>query len=262
MELRCQKSALEELNRLAIDDKHSILICGVNGCGKTYLAKRYSKILDIQDFIIVNPNVSEIRKSLDTIYNLESKVVICIENLDSGLLSSSYTLLKFLEEPRENVYVVVTCCNMNKIPDTIISRSSVVTMSAPTDWDIECLSREYPLEKQEISKDRPTIWKSIKNFWDLDYFMNITSSSYLDYIEDIPKILQSRKPVSDIVWSLGHYPDNSELPVKFVMKYIISNIQSSLIRKHALKCSVDLDNSRLASHAILSKFVMECKYGD
>lgn len=262
MILRCQSSALEDLKNLASRDRHSLLVEGVRGSGKTYLAKQYAKMLNISDFIQVASTVNDIRNSIDTCYNLESKVVLCIENLDSGVPGASYTLLKFLEEPRENIYIVVTCSNINKVPDTIVSRSSVVTVAAPTTLDLTTFAETYPQERQKFLSGRTGIWRSVKNFWDVDYCMNLASVSYCEYLENLPSFIHSKKPVSDIVWSLGHYPDNSELPVTFAVNYIISNTSEARIQKYGIECIRDLESSRLASHAVLSKFVMDCKWGE
>lgn len=262
MILKCQDSALEDLRNLANRDRHSVLVEGVSGSGKTYVAKQYAKMLDISDFALVPATVNDIRKSIDTCYSIDSKVVVCIENLDSGVAGASYTLLKFLEEPRENIYIVVTCSNINKVPDTIVSRSSVVTLSNPTEDDLIQFSSTYPEERRRIMSDKVGVWKAAKNFLDVDYCMNLTSMSYIDHLEELVNFVKSKKPVSDIVWSLGHYPDNTEIPVQFAIKYIISNTTDSKIKKHGIACMKDLDGSRIASHAVLSKFVMECKWGD
>lgn len=260
MNLICQKSALDELKNLANRDRHSILIEGVSGCGKTYLAKQYAKFLAISDIVNVSSTVGDIRKAIDMSYNIESKVVICVENLDSGVAGASYTLLKFLEEPRDNIYIVVTCSNINKVPDTIVSRSSVVTVAVPTESDLDEFIKSYPIERQRLINDRDDIRRSIKSFIDVDYCMNISSTSYYDHLESLLELIHSNKSISDISWALGHYPDNSEIPVRFVMNYIVSNISDRRLKKYGIECVRDLDGSRLASHAVLSKFVMDAKY--
>lgn len=262
MILDCQKSALDDLKSLAEHDRHSILLEGVNGCGKTYVAKQYGKMLGIADFVNVPATVNDIRKSIDMCFNLDSKVVICIENLDGGVIGASYTLLKFLEEPRDNIYIVVTCCNINKVPDTIISRSSVVTLSAPTVNDLQNFARSYSEDKRKFFDNNEGLKKSVRNLWDVDYCMSINSGSYCDHLENLVDLVSSKKAVSDITWSLGHYPDNSEVPVKFAIKYIISNTADPRIKKYGIECIKDLDSSRIAAHAVLSKFVLNCKYGD
>ncbi len=262
MKLQCQASAMEELQHLASRNRHSVLIEGTRGSGKSYLAKYYAKILNIADVVIVNSTVNDIRKSIDMCYNLESKVVICVENLDSGVLGASYALLKFLEEPRENIYIVVTCCNINKVPDTIVSRSSIVTVSAPTASDLVEFSKSYPEERRNQLEAYEGIWPSMKNLWDVDYCMNLQSTSYFEHLENLVSFVTSKKSVSDIVWSLNHYPDNTEIPVQFAIKYIVSNTSDANVKKHGILCIKDLDSSRIASHAVLSRFVFDCKYGD
>lgn len=262
MNLSCQSTAINELQNLASRDRHALLIEGVSGSGKTYLAKEYAKMLGVADFAIVKSTVQDIRNCADTSYNLESKVVFCIENLDSGVAGASYTLLKFLEEPRENVYVVVTCCNIHGVPDTIVSRSSVVTVSAPTFSDLDLFSRSYPSERQKILSERPGMRAALRNLLDVDYCMNLTSTSYCDHLDSLVQLVKSNKSVSDIVWSIGHYPDNTEIPVKFAIKYIISNTKDEIVKKHGIRCIYELDSSRVAAHAVLSRFVLDCKYGD
>ena len=107
MEYRCQMNALEELKELAKSDRHSILIEGFEGCGKSYLAHEYRRMLGIHDFCIVKSDMDSIRETIDSTTTTNSKIVLCIENLDCGVVNVSYALLKFLEEPQNNVYIVV-----------------------------------------------------------------------------------------------------------------------------------------------------------
>ena len=94
MNFICQKYSLNELQQLANKDRHSVLIEGSSGCGKTYLARQYAQMIDVYDFINVEPKVQDIRNTIDSCLQLGNKVVICIENLDKGVSGASYTLLK------------------------------------------------------------------------------------------------------------------------------------------------------------------------
>lgn len=260
MNLRFQSNAIQELELLAASDRHSVLLEGPAGCGKSYLVKQYAKMLHISDFSSVKPTVQSIREALEASYDLTSPVVFCIENLDTGVLAASYTLLKFLEEPVSNVYIVVTCRNRYKLPDTIVSRSTCVTLSAPIDSDVnEFAEIRDVLKYNQLSSH--SIWSAVKSLHDVEYVFKLTSDQ-INYFDQISKILNFKDNVSTIIWSLGHYSDNSETNIAFVFNYIISTTKSKRIRNHAIACMRDIVTARIASHAVLAKFVLECKYGE
>ena len=62
MNLICQKQAVEQLQEAAKSKCQSILLSGPSGCGKTYLAKMYSKLLDVPDFLIQQKSGKEVTK--------------------------------------------------------------------------------------------------------------------------------------------------------------------------------------------------------
>ena len=135
MDAKSQKSAIIELKQLVDRDVHSIVIEGPEGCGKTYLAKEFARLKEISDFVSVAPKVAELKQAMNTAIDLQTPMVLCIENLDTGVVAASYSLLKFLEEPLPTVYAVVTCRNVENIPDTIVSTCTVVTVSTPNSID-------------------------------------------------------------------------------------------------------------------------------
>lgn len=259
MTLDCQSAAMSNLQELASHDAHSVLIEGPSGCGKTYLAKEYAKLLGIPDFQVIESTVPSIRFAIEQCLNLSNNIVICIENLDEGVVQASYVLLKFLEEPNPNVYVVVTCSNRCAVPDTIVSRSACISISVPTSHDLEMYAKELDLAQYEVLKANP-ITRSVKTFGQLKtlFGMNIDQ---LTYVADIGHTVSTCDSVSDAVWKLGHYPDGSATPLGLVIGYIIDATQESNVRKAGLVCARELSQSRIASHAILAKFIFEWMYG-
>lgn len=260
MDLKFQKSAIDELKQLASSDRHSVLVEGVTGSGKSFLAKQYGQLCGIQDFALVQPTVQAIRDALDASYNLSSPVLFCIENLDTGVPAASFTLLKFLEEPTSNVYIVVTCRNRFKLPDTIISRSTCVSLSVPIVSDI----RDYA-EIKDVLKYRAiqtqSVWKGVRTLKDVDYVFRL-SPEQLKYYDELKQVLNFKDPISTILWKLGHYNDNSETDINFVLNYMMGVYTSSRIQKYLIECLKDISTSRIASHAVLAKFLLECKYGE
>lgn len=253
-----QKSALAELTQFASSDIHSIIIEGSEGCGKTYLAKQYAKMLNVSDFISIQPKVSDIRQSVDSCIALKSQMVLCIENLDLGVASAAYTLLKFLEEPIPTAYIVVTCRNIMNVPDTIISRCATTTVTTPIVSDILSYAEQLNPDKYSSIK-KSKLWNCARTFKDANTILNLTSEQQ-EYFKSLTSIISFSDSISNMMWNLGHYPDKSETPIDLVMRYIVSITKSEHIKRAAIECLSNLSTTKIAPHAILAKFLFESKY--
>lgn len=258
MNFKSQIDSLNQLQTLCNSDRHSILIEGPEGCGKTYLSHEYQNMLDVYDYQLVNPNVQDIRDAVESCIQLNNKIVLCIENLDKGVAAASYTLLKFLEEPASNVYIVVTCRNLNLIPDTIISRSTVVSVPPPLDCDIDLFAQSKHSVRYEKLRTKP-IWSCVRTFKDANTVLMMTDDQ-LDYFNSLTKDSVTRDSVSNVMWKLGHYADNSEAPVELVIRYVIGVCNNSFIERCGIECIKDITQGRIASHAALAKFCFDVKY--
>lgn len=258
MNLLCQSDCIEKLDDFANRQLHSTLISGPPGSGKTYLALQYAKKLGVYNFQVVEPNVSSIRSAIDTCYELNTPIVICIENLDLGVPAASYTLLKFLEEPNSLIYIVVTVRNLSKVIDTIISRSAVAEIQNPYESDINIVASTKDIEKFNRLSQMP-IWKAVKTFKDVDTVFNM-SPVQISYIQGINNMMSFRDNVSNIVWSLGHYEDNTETPATFVLQYMMTLVKSRHLQQCIDSCLQDLSQNRVAAHAAIAKLVLDCKY--
>lgn len=260
MNLKFQESALHELELLASYDRHSLLIEGPNGCGKSYLAKQYVNMLDIHDFASVQPTVQSIREALEASYDITTPIVFCIENLDNGVPAASYTLLKFLEEPTSKTYIIVTCRNRFNVPDTILSRSTSITMSNPLDSDILDYAEIRDIVKYNQLNKLP-VWGAVKSLTDVETLFRMTQEE-LNYMTTIESALTSKDNVSSIVWKLNHMDNNTELDIDFVLNYIIATTKSDRIRLYTINCVKALATSRVGLHAVLAKYVLDCKYSE
>ena len=258
MELISQRAALEDLHRLADANKHSILIEGSEGCGKSYIAKQYATMLDIVDFQVVEPKVQCIKEAINSCYMIDNPIVLYIENLDIGVLAASYALLKFLEEPSSHVYIVITCRNLQNIPDTIISRSAVVTVSPPTGADLVTYATEKD-SAQYLRLQNQAIWKCARTFKDVETILELDSSK-VEYFNKLVESLSKPDSVSNIVWSLQKYPDNTSTPIQLVIRYIMHTTKSNTIWNAGHECLRELSLGRISAHAVLAKFAFDLKY--
>lgn len=259
LEFACQHDAVSILQDYASSKSHSILIEGPEGCGKSYLATMYGKhMLGIEDMFVVQPNVQSIRSVIEDCYNFSTPIVIVVENLDLGVKSASYSLLKFLEEPAPHVYIIVTCRNIRNIPDTIISRSLTVSCAPPIDSDIELYASEYNFAKYH-TLHKQLIWKCVHTFNDAKRVLDMTADQ-LNYFDSLNNITQFRDTISNMMWKLGHYEDNSETPIDLVIEYIMTLCNNRHIELAGIECLRDISEGRIAQHAVLGKFLFEAKY--
>lgn len=258
MNFNSQSAAIEELHKLSDANRQSVVIEGPPGSGKTHLTHLYADMLGIEDYSIVHPKVSEVKEALDSTLALNNNIMLVIENLDLGVKGAAYALLKTLEEPLPNLYIVITCRNLAGIPDTIISRSAVVNVSPPTLNDIDAYGdAKDHLKFSNLS--RRLVWKCVRSFTDADEVLQMTNGQ-IDYYEALAEVCQFKESVSNIVWKLGHYPDNSECNVELAIRSVVELMQKPFITKCGIECIRDLSKSRIAPHAILSKFVFNAKY--
>lgn len=256
LSLKNQQSAYMTLQDFAKGDKHSVIIEGPKQCGKTQMAREYASMLKVSDFQIVKPTVNELREVIDSCSQIENNIVLCIENLDDGVVAASYTMLKFLEEPRSNTYIVITCSSCYRLPDTIVSRSHVATINPPTIDDIHSVANYRGIDLNSLSEK---LRACCKNFADIDIVRKLDREK-VDYLEALAADSTWRDSVSNIVWKLGHWADNSEAPLTFVIHYLMNNMKSTTVYQAGCKCLQDLDDNTLGTHLTLSKFAYECKY--
>jgi len=257
MNFICQQEALNNIKILSEHRQHGVVITGDSGCGKTYIARKYAKLLNIRDFYIINPVISDLKTMIDTCVSATNPVVMCIENLDDGVTQASYPLLKLIEDCPSHLYVVVTCCNMYGIPDTILSRCAVVNINPPTRSDID----QYAESKDATTFTRLSkhkIWSCVKSMSDVDAVLKFAPEQ-LKYFDDLDKLNFAKDTVSNLSWKLQHYEDKSETPVVLVVRYLMQLLEGHG-RRACLDCLNDLADNRMSKNAIISKLVFENKY--
>lgn len=247
------------LTEFASKDKHSLVIEGPNGCGKTYLAKMYASLLGFSDVVEVAPKVNDIKDAFEQFQQVDNKVLIVIENLDSGVLSCAYILLKFMEEPSDNLYVVVTCRNKENVPDTILSRSMTVSVGMPTKDDVCNYAKSRYMESYKHLRKR-TLWKCVQSFSDVDEVCNYTDEQ-VQYFSNWSTVSMFTGPVNNLSWKLGHFPDGSEISSNMLIKYImISNMDNFHVVKCCTDCMNKIDSKRIAKYLVLTKLAFDLKY--
>lgn len=258
MRAKSQTRPLEELQTLATSNRQSVMISGPAGSGKSYLAQQYANMLGIDDYSAVDPKVADIREALDSCMTINNRVLLEIKNLDMGVPAASYTLLKSLEEPLSHVYIVITCRNPDRVPDTIISRSAVVNLGPPTLDDIDAYGKEKDTLKFNVVSSR-LAWQCARSFSDADSVLEMTPDE-INYYESLAELCKFNDTVSNLVWKLGHYDSNKECNLELAIRSVIELMHQPFITKCGIDCIRDLNRGRIAQHAVLARFIFNAKF--
>lgn len=259
MIFECQNKVLNDLPKIAHCGSHGLVLVGLSGCGKQYVAKQYAKLLGVSDFNTVQPTMNEIRAMVEDALTTEVDTVYCVKDMDTGVLSTFYPLLKLIEDCPSNINVVITCSNINHIPDTIISRCSVLTLPNPTNNDLASYgaSKNNDLYKTLGSS---SIWKCVKSFTDVDELFSLNSDQIKYFDTLIAEFNKPKVGVSNLAWKLQHFEDKSATPITLVIRYIMHINPTNVNIRVYLRCLDDLYFNRLSANAVLTKLVFDLKY--
>lgn len=257
MKLQFQQAALHDLEEIADRDLHSILISGVRGTGKTYAASYFSTLKGITTFHSIQPKMKDIKEALQNSALLDDRQVICIEDLDDGMMSVSQALLKYLEEPLQNVYVIITCNNVSRLTNTIPSRAISVEIQHPSINDLAEFAKHQNMNKYNQIKDS-LVFKACRSLSDVKFVLNLTNDQ-INYYQNYQDDKFIRGDSNSLMWNMSHYDDNQPCEVIWCFKSIVRGDCSSSIKKLALSSLLSFEERRLSKTAILGEFVIQAK---
>jgi DNA polymerase-3 subunit gamma/tau len=119
---------------------HAYLFCGSRGTGKTSIARIFAKAVGTSDNDLYEidaasnrgiDDIREIRESVNTL-PFESKYKVFIVDEVHMLTKEAFNaLLKTLEEPPAHVIFILATTEMEKLPETVVSRCQTFTFKKP-----------------------------------------------------------------------------------------------------------------------------------
>lgn len=120
---------------------HAYLFTGTRGIGKTSIARIFSRALGVETEDVYEidaasytgvDNIRELTESAMTLPFRSPYKVYILDEVHMLSKSAFNAFLKGLEEPPAHVIYILATTELNKLPDTIVSRCEVHTFRTPT----------------------------------------------------------------------------------------------------------------------------------
>ena len=213
---------------------------------------------NFDDFYVLNPDTNNIKiEELNELFNyFETKSlrnngnrVYVIYGMERFSTTLSNKILKFLEEPENNIYGILMTQNINVLLPTIISRCQTIKLSYETTFDDEKLNNmKYFLSF--FIKNRLNTIAYTNNYW-LKYEGN--RKDYVECFSIIERILSSYiNKYHDVGYEKEFYlEDLSKLPIEKVIELLrITNKIKGLI------------NYNINLNLLIDRYIIEMERGD
>lgn len=132
MEIIGQTRLIEQLNRMYDNNRLSrfIVLIGEKGSGRKTIASKFSEMIDAKLYTTDKANVEYIRDIINQAHITQDKMVYLIPDADKLSPNAKNALLKITEEPPNNAHFIITVLNKKSLPQTILSRATVLKMSS------------------------------------------------------------------------------------------------------------------------------------
>jgi DNA polymerase-3 subunit delta' len=129
-------------------------VCG--SCNACHLLKVNNHpdltIVSAEKAVIKVEQIRELTKNITLSSTRNQHKVIIIENAEQMNKAAANALLKTLEEPPENVVIILTTCEMGRLLATIKSRCIKINIRTPTfDTSFQWLSNQTNYSREELS---------------------------------------------------------------------------------------------------------------
>lgn len=247
---------------------HAYLFYGTRGTGKTSVARIFAQAIgttanDTNEIDAAsNTSVDDVRELREAVRSLpfESKYKVYIIDEVHMLSKSAFNaLLKTLEEPPRHVIFILATTELNKLPETIVSRCQTFTFKKPT---IEILKKvvEKTAKKESVSLDdgsanliamlgdgsfRDTlgILQKVISFSadkkvSVEEIEKITGIPSQQYVFDFITALLHKK--ASLALTVVHKAVNENKDIKFFLKMILNHLRLIMLLRLAPELKISI----------------------
>lgn len=134
MEIVGQKKLLARLNTYTVDTfPRSVLLVGEKGAGKHLIASYIQKEIIKFPLVDLTSNVSD--EVIDAIYRNPNPAVYLVD-LSEMTEKEQNILLKFIEEPLNNAFIILLCEGRNFVLNTVLNRCIIFELEKYTEEEL------------------------------------------------------------------------------------------------------------------------------
>ena len=166
-----QKKLLDKIQDYTLDTfPHSVLFIGEKGCGKHLLCSEISKLLNL-DTVDITENISA--EYIENIYRSPLPKIYLIDLSKFLFDKEQNALLKFVEEPLSNSFVILLTESKKNVLDTIYNRCRVFEFEPYSKQDLRQFIQDKENEELILNIARTpgqllsSNFKDIKELYDL-----------------------------------------------------------------------------------------------
>ena len=141
-----QKNNLEIIKKWRLNRAFPrfIIIVGDSNSGRYTLAKEIVKTLNAREYLADN-SIESVRQVIKTSYAVPTSTVYIFRDCDDMSIAAKNSVLKIVEEPPNNARFIMTIKDRCNMPDTVLSRATVLTMSPYTLDELNLAESDKPI---------------------------------------------------------------------------------------------------------------------
>lgn len=142
-----QKRVIQTISNLIKENRFPkfILLTGSRGWGKKELTRKIAKIMDI-DLVTFENKVDDLRECIKLAYEQTSPILYVLTGADTMSIAAKNSILKLIEEPPTNAFIIMLAENEETILPTIKSRAYLLRLDSYSEKEL----RDYINTKDTI----------------------------------------------------------------------------------------------------------------
>lgn len=145
------------LERYLHQPTHALMITGISGVGLGTIAHGLAREIAGAEIVLIQPTIHAKQKTaninVDDIRSIHQlvgrrrtdKLVIIVDNIEMMTNDAPQAFLKLLEEPSRNIFYILTAHDTTGIPQTILSRTQLISILPSGQTDLDPLFDHSPV---------------------------------------------------------------------------------------------------------------------